>query len=212
MAALVIWLLIALAAPAQTRLAVDQIRSIAFTQLIDFAVDSTPAEIRINRECSLERHCSADLGGTVVSYMDAATIRQAAGTGTIRIGLDRSGSLAAWREPTVTTASCSGLVCGVATGWPPDTLKLSECSVSSGTFGPCEDKRAALRAETIQAGPGLLKVGDTLQVDPAVIAYRVGVPASSSAACLPGSWAVDANWFYVCVAADTWRRAALGSW
>ncbi len=38
------------------------------------------------------------------------------------------------------------------------------------------------------------------------------IPASSSAACNQGQVAWDANYVYVCVAANTWKRAALASW
>lgn len=37
-------------------------------------------------------------------------------------------------------------------------------------------------------------------------------PPSSSSACAVGDFANDANFHYVCVAANTWKRAALSSW
>jgi hypothetical protein len=37
-------------------------------------------------------------------------------------------------------------------------------------------------------------------------------PGSSSAPCLRGTIVSDANFVYVCVAADTWKRAALTPW
>jgi hypothetical protein len=37
-------------------------------------------------------------------------------------------------------------------------------------------------------------------------------PSSSSAACVTGQRAWDANWEYRCVATNTWRRTALSSW
>jgi len=36
-------------------------------------------------------------------------------------------------------------------------------------------------------------------------------PASSSAACTAGQFADDANYHYVCVATNTWKRVALSS-
>ena len=41
---------------------------------------------------------------------------------------------------------------------------------------------------------------------------RVAPPRTSSEACKPGSWASDANFFYVCFSANQWRRAELSSW
>jgi hypothetical protein len=54
-------------------------------------------------------------------------------------------------------------------------------------------------------------------VDPAgnviAVKYRetLTTPASSSAACTAGQFTDDANFHYVCVAANTWKRAALSS-
>lgn len=38
------------------------------------------------------------------------------------------------------------------------------------------------------------------------------VPASASATGVAGSLAMDADYLYVCVATDTWKRATLASW
>ncbi|PIK74322.1 hypothetical protein CS379_03205 [Methylobacterium frigidaeris] len=40
----------------------------------------------------------------------------------------------------------------------------------------------------------------------------LATPASSKAPCQAGDWAHDANFVYTCVAANTWKRAALSSW
>ncbi len=40
----------------------------------------------------------------------------------------------------------------------------------------------------------------------------LATPASSRAPCQAGDWAHDADFIYTCVAADTWKRAALSSW
>ena len=40
----------------------------------------------------------------------------------------------------------------------------------------------------------------------------VAVPASATAAGSPGEIAYDSTHFYVCVAADTWRRTNLSAW
>jgi hypothetical protein len=44
-----------------------------------------------------------------------------------------------------------------------------------------------------------------------VIGLRVASPATSSSTCTTGSWATDGSFFYLCTAANTWRRAALSS-
>lgn len=45
-----------------------------------------------------------------------------------------------------------------------------------------------------------------------VIPTWVTVPASSTAPGTAGNIAYDANYFYVCVAANTWRRVAINDW
>lgn len=39
----------------------------------------------------------------------------------------------------------------------------------------------------------------------------VSVPGSSAAACTQWSWAMDTNFYYVCVSANTWRRVPLAT-
>ncbi|SFZ86011.1 hypothetical protein SAMN02983003_3183 [Devosia enhydra] len=41
---------------------------------------------------------------------------------------------------------------------------------------------------------------------------RVSPPATATSSGSTGEWAVDANYFYACVANNTWRRVALSSW
>lgn len=40
----------------------------------------------------------------------------------------------------------------------------------------------------------------------------VGVPASATASGVSGEVALDADYFYVCVSGNTWKRAALTTW
>lgn len=40
----------------------------------------------------------------------------------------------------------------------------------------------------------------------------VSAPASATASGSPGDIAFDADYVYMCVATDTWKRASLGSW
>ena len=44
------------------------------------------------------------------------------------------------------------------------------------------------------------------------IAVNVGAPASASAAGVQGDVAWDANYFYICTAANTWKRVAVSTW
>jgi hypothetical protein len=44
------------------------------------------------------------------------------------------------------------------------------------------------------------------------IAVNVGAPASASAAGVAGDVAWDSDYFYVCTAANTWKRVAIATW
>jgi hypothetical protein len=35
---------------------------------------------------------------------------------------------------------------------------------------------------------------------------------TSSSTCTAGVWALDPNYYYVCVTTNNWRRAALATW
>lgn len=41
---------------------------------------------------------------------------------------------------------------------------------------------------------------------------KVGVPATATSTGVVGTWAADASYFYVCTAANTWKRVAIASW
>jgi hypothetical protein len=47
--------------------------------------------------------------------------------------------------------------------------------------------------------------GDTIRMS------TLRTPASSTATGNMGEWCADANYFYVCVSANVWKRAALSS-
>lgn len=47
---------------------------------------------------------------------------------------------------------------------------------------------------------------------PNTVGVKVAVPSTTSSAGVLGEWAADASHFYVCTAANTWRRVAVGTW
>lgn len=51
-----------------------------------------------------------------------------------------------------------------------------------------------------------------IQTDPAVVQWRVAVPSTSVDTCVQGSYAVDVNFRYECVAANTWMRIPMSHW
>lgn len=57
-----------------------------------------------------------------------------------------------------------------------------------------------------------LKAPAALAADLVITLPAGAVPASATAPCTAGQWWYDASYWYVCVAADTWKRAALATW
>ncbi len=48
--------------------------------------------------------------------------------------------------------------------------------------------------------------------DNSIVIEQSQTPATSSSACTTGMLAWDANYTYICVATNTWKRSALSSW
>lgn len=44
------------------------------------------------------------------------------------------------------------------------------------------------------------------------VSMQVPAPASATASGEAGQWAYDADFLYVCVAANTWKRVAIATW
>jgi len=44
------------------------------------------------------------------------------------------------------------------------------------------------------------------------VGVKVSVPASAGATGVPGQWAAESGWLYICVATNTWERVATATW
>lgn len=66
---------------------------------------------------------------------------------------------------------------------------------------------------TVSDGTIKVKTGTNLTLDADRVVVKNSVtPASASATCVTGTQAWDSSYVYVCVATDTWKRAALSTW
>ena len=78
--------------------------------------------------------------------------------------------------------------------------------------------RTGAVADTLVLNTGLIGIGTAsptqkLDINSDGIRIRTAkTPASATAACNQGDMSWDANFVYVCVAANTWKRSALASW
>jgi hypothetical protein len=61
-------------------------------------------------------------------------------------------------------------------------------------------------------GAGNVDIRDNLYVGRSIFEPNAGTPTSSTAPCAVGQHAWDASYEYRCVAANTWKRAALATW
>jgi hypothetical protein len=117
------------------------------------------------------------------------------------------------------TVACTGCVSQTAvTSFPSDSVPVATWSVSNGSLDATggQDFRAALGTKNLIAGQGIV-ASDTngnavIGVDATLVGLHVAVPATSSSACQAGAWSYDSNFFYICVAANTWKRSAVASW
>jgi hypothetical protein len=93
-----------------------------------------------------------------------------------------------------------------------DAAEVSGGAVLTNMYGlEIGDQTAATNNYAIKTGKGKVEFGDDLSVI-GKLYLTPQTPASSSATCTANQVAMDANYVYVCTAADTWKRAALSTW
>ena len=182
--------------------------------LHDFEVTFTSSVLTIGGSCSMAAPCNVRFGNTVYTVTSSATATITAGTGTAFIYITGDGVLTVGHNLTVAcSAGCLSLS-GVAS-FPPDSIPVATWMASSGgwvnTGGV--DVRAFQSTKAVIPQLGLTSVsvaGQTsLSIDTGLVGLKVSAPATVADACAPGSWATDGSYYYLCVALNTWRRAAL---
>ncbi len=173
--------------------------------------------LAVGANCSVGTPCNVRFGGLSYSLIASATATVSAGTGIAFFYVSSSGSVTVGHNLTIScTANCSSQS-GV-TAFPPDSVPLYTWSATNGTWDTNggTDLRAFQSTKSVQPGAGLTSLesgGVTiLSADPTLLGIRTAPPASSSAACTTGAWAMDSGYFYICVSSGSWRRAALASW
>lgn len=87
----------------------------------------------------------------------------------------------------------------------------STVSASSSTTGALTVGNGSA-ATNVAIGGGNVNAGGTLTVGGTVIHTLSATPASASAAGTVGTMSWDANYIYICTAANTWKRVAIATW
>lgn len=76
-----------------------------------------------------------------------------------------------------------------------------------------ELQKTTMQRSAVYVGSGTVPEGYNVQIDPdGDVANVVDAPASATATGAIGQTAYDTNYFYVCVATNTWKRVALSTW
>ncbi len=188
------------------------------SQLGDLQVTRTSNTVlTIGANCSTATPCNVHFGSTVYSITSsaAATISGSA-TGVLYVYVTNTGVLTVGSNLSVACSSCSAQS-GV-TSFPPDSIALKTWPVTNGALNAAggQDFRAMLGTKNIVAGQGIVTAdangSAVVSVDSTLIGLRVAVPAGTMSSCQTGSWSYDANYVYICIAVNTWRRAQLASW
>jgi hypothetical protein len=188
------------------------------SQLSDLvASPSSTTTLTIGASCSVATPCNVRFSGATHAYTVSTSATISAGTGTAYIYLDQNGNLTVGHSMTVSCASGCLAASGV-TAFPANSIPLFTWTATNGTWDATggTDWRAFQSTTNLGAGTGLLGATangvTTLSLDPTLVGLWAPVPSTSSSACSAGAWSIDTSFYYVCVAANTWRRAALTTW
>lgn len=188
------------------------------SQLSDLEPSETSSTVlTLGASCSPVTPCNVRFGGTTYAFTAATSATISAGTGTAFIYLDPSGNLTVGHNLTVSCATGCVAVSGI-TAFPSNSIPLFTWTATNGAWNTNggTDWRSFQSITDLTAGTGLLSATangvTTVSVDPTQIGLCTAVPASSASTCTKGEWSVDTSYYYVCVAANTWLRAALSTW
>jgi hypothetical protein len=188
------------------------------SQLTDLAVNfSTPTTLTIGANCSSAAPCNVRFGSVVHSFTSSSSATISAGAGMAFVYLDANGNLTVGHNMTISCSSGCVAVSGIS-AFPSNSVPLSTWTATNGTWNAAggADWRAFQSTAIVAAGAGLIGSAAngsiTLSVDPTAVGLWAPVPAAASSACTPGNWSADTSYYYVCVAANSWKRAALTIW
>lgn len=186
-------------------------------QLGDFAPALSNGALTIGANCSGATPCNVRVGSAVYRFTNPASVTASGSTSGMAFGyIDGSGNLAVGGIPALTCNGCT-YVPGV-TSFPSGSIPLFTWTLTYGRFdvGGGTDFRAFLARKNLQSGAGILITEaagvSAIAVDPSLISLRVLTPpTSSSGSCSAGQFSFDSNYYYLCIGANTWKRAALSS-
>jgi hypothetical protein len=172
--------------------------------------------LTIGTDCSVSAPCNVRTGGSTLSFANSSTATISAGTGTAYVYVSSAGQLTVGHNVTLTCTGGCAAQSGI-TAFPAGSVPLAVWTATSGVWSDSgSDLRSFVSRDYLTTGAGLTMVSgpgyQSISVDQAAIGLRSAAPASTGATCTVGQWALDASHYYLCVAANSWKRAALASW
>jgi hypothetical protein len=188
--------------------------------LLDLKVERTSgAVLTAAAGCTPATPCHVRFGNRVESINAGATATLSGSASGIGFFYVSNQGLLTIGYDAITVACNSGCVAvnGV-TSFPADSIPVATWTVTAGVWDVNGglDFRGFLSTKAVSASTGLVTTElaglTTLSVDTTMVGLRVAVPGSAASACVQGSWAADTSFHYVCVAANTWRRASVTTW
>lgn len=186
-------------------------------QLGDFQTTRTSANtLTIGPGCTSATPCHSRFGAQAYTYNTGATVTISGGTGAAYIYISNAGVLTVGHNVTASCSTGCTAQSGVS-GFPADAIPLFTWTATSGAWDASggTDQRAFLSSQVLASTTGIqitqTSGQNSIGVDTTVVGLRVAVPSTSSASCVTGTWASDTNFYYVCVSANTWKRATLSS-
>ena len=187
------------------------------SQLGDLAVTRTDSgTLTVGAGCSFTTPCNVRFGGLVYSITSPSTVSLASGTGNALVYVTGSGRLTVGHNLTLSCSSGCTAQSGI-TSFPYDSVPLFNWHATNGAWDASgSDVRAFLGSKNVAPGAGLITTElsgvTSIAADPSLIALRTPVPATSTSSCAAGAWAMDANYYYLCVTQNSWKRVSLSSW
>lgn len=129
------------------------------TQLLDFAPGTiSSTSIPFGASCNSSTPCFVNLGGTQYSFTNTATLNLTGGTAsdTIYYYVDGGGNrtMGFNSANTYTCTNCENAPASGITAFPAGSYPLYSCTVTTGAFTACADKRPILSATPLSNGLG----------------------------------------------------------
>ncbi len=188
--------------------------------LLDLVVTrNSGTQLSVGANCTALTPCNVRFGNRVDRFtLGASATLSGSASGLAFFYVSNQGVLTVGYNAIAVACDATCTAVSGITAFPNDSIPLAMWSANAGLWDAEGglDFRGFLSTKPIATSTGLMSTDvaglTTVSIDTTMVGLRVGIPATATSTCLRGSWAADASFHYVCIATDTWRRAAVSSW